>query len=81
MSRFETRFEADDDADRILAAFCDFVEQQAGDKVVDGHAHVSAEIDRQESRLRVPLRNAEAIYTFLSGLSSAARPAQRPCFE
>ena len=81
MSKFETRFEADDDAERIRAAFYDFVERYADDKTVDGDAHISAEIDRQGSRLRVRLWSADAMDTFLVGLSSAIRPAQRPSFE
>lgn len=81
MSKFETRFEVDEDAERIRAAFYDFVERYAHDKTVDGDAHISAEIDRQGSRLRVRLWSAEAMDTFLTGLSSAPGPVQRPCFE
>ena len=32
MSKFETRFAADDDAERIRAAFYDFAERHADDK-------------------------------------------------
>ncbi len=81
MSKFETRFEADDDAERIRAAFYDFVERHTDDKTVDGDAHVSAEIDRQGSRLRVRLWSAEARDPFLIGLSRAIGPTQRPGLE
>jgi len=81
MSKFETRFEADDDAERIRTAFYEFVARHAEDKTVDGDAHVSAEIDRQGSRLRVRLWSEEAMDTFLIGLGNAARPPRRPCFE
>jgi hypothetical protein len=81
MSKFETRFKADDDADAIRAAFYDFVERHADDKTVDGDAHISAEIDRQGSRLRVRLWSAEAMETFLTGLDCTVVQGQRLCFE
>lgn len=81
MSKFETRFEADDDAERIRAAFCEFVERHADDQTVDGDAHISAKVDRQGSRPRVRLWSKEAMDTFLVGLRSAIRPTQRPCLE
>jgi hypothetical protein len=66
MSGFETRFGADEDVERIRAAFYGFVARHAAD--VDGDAHISTEIDNQGPRLLVRLWSAEAMDAFLRGL-------------
>jgi hypothetical protein len=78
MSGFETRFGAEDDAERIRAAFYGFVGAHAAD--VDGPANISTEIDGRGSRLRVCLWSAEALAAFLHGLE-AGRPNRRACYE
>lgn len=78
MSGFETRFGAEDDAERIRAAFYGFVGAHAAD--VDGPAHISTEIDGRGSRLRVCLWSAEALDAFLRGLD-AGRTGRRACYE
>jgi len=79
MSGFETRFEAEDDAEHIRAAFYGFVGQHADD--VDGDAHISTEIDPRGSKLTVRLWSAAAMEAFLTGLRAAERPDRRACFE
>ncbi len=79
MSGFETRFRADDDADRIRAAFYGFLGSQAAD--IDGDAHISTEIDIHGAKLRVRLWSAEAMDAFLSGLQASERPNRRVCYE
>ena len=81
MSKFETRFEADDDAERIRAVFYEFVERHADGQTVDGDANISAEVDRQGSGIRVRLWSKEAMDTFLICLRSATGATQRPCLE
>lgn len=81
MSKFETRFGTEDDADQIRAAFYGFVRQHADDQAVDGDAHISTEFDGQGSKLRVRLWSSEAMDAFLNGLSAALRPQGSPCFE
>ncbi|RAK66567.1 hypothetical protein [Phenylobacterium kunshanense] len=78
MSGFETRFGAEDDAERIRAAFYGFVGAHAAD--VDGPAHISTEFDGRGSRLRVCLWSAEALDDFLRGLD-IGRPDRRACYE
>jgi hypothetical protein len=73
MSGFETRFGAEDDVERIRAAFYGFVQRHAAD--VDGDAHIRTEIDTQGPRLLVRLWSAEAMDAFLRGL--AERPGRR----
>lgn len=80
MSRFETRFGADDDAEQIRAAFYGFVQRHADDEF-DGDARITTEIDNHGSNLRVRLWSAAAMDAFLTGLSGAARPARSRCFE
>lgn len=79
MSGFETRFRAEDDADRIRAAFYGFVGAHEAD--VDGDAHISTEIDTQGPKLRVRLWSAEAMDAFLASLYATARPDRRACYE
>jgi hypothetical protein len=79
MSGFETRFRAEDDADRIRAAFYGFVGAHEAD--VDGDAHISTEIDTQGPKLRVRLWSAEAMDAFLHSLYAAGRPDRRACYE
>ncbi|TAL37336.1 MAG: hypothetical protein EPN98_03365 [Phenylobacterium sp.] len=76
MSGFETRFAAEDDADKIRAAFYGFVSRHAD--VADGPANLSTEFDGQGSRLMVRLWSAEALSAFLSGLD---KPDRRRCYE
>lgn len=70
MSGFETRFEVDDDVERIRAAFYGFVQKHAAD--VDGDAHICTEFDSDRPRLLVRLWSAEAMSAFLGGLSAGA---------
>lgn len=79
MSGFETRFRAEDDADRIRAAFYGFIGAHVGE--VDGDAHISTEIDTQGPKLRVRLWSAEAMDAFLRGLHAVDRPDRRACYE
>lgn len=80
MSAFETRFGAEDDGDRILAAFYGFVsEHEAG---IDGEAHVRTEIGQLgRPELRVRLWSADAMAAFLRDLSTFERPDRRHCYE
>jgi hypothetical protein len=79
MSGFETRFQAEDDADRIRAAFYGFVGAHAAE--VDGDAHISTEIDTHGPKLRVRLWSAEAMDAFLRDLHTFGRPDRRACYE
>lgn len=79
MSGFETRFQAEDDADHIRAAFYGFVGAHAAD--VDGDAHISTEIDTQGPKLRVRLWSADAMEAFLASLHAGDRPDRRACYE
>lgn len=81
MSKFETRFEVDDDAERIRAAFYGFVERHANDENVDGDAHISTEIDRRGHRVCVRLWSAEAMDTFLLGLFGNDGRSEGSCLE
>lgn len=78
MSGFETRFGAEDDAERIRAAFYGFVERHADD--ADGDARISTEIDGRGARLTVRLWSEDAMRAFLSGLYGD-RPDRRRCYE
>lgn len=77
MSGFETRFSAGDDADRIRSAFYGFVGAHADS--VDGDASLRTEIGAAGQELLIRLWSAEAMDTFLSGLSG--RPNRRLCYE
>lgn len=77
MSGIETRFGAEEDAERIRAAFYGFVGAHDGDDV-DGDARISTEIDARGARLSVRLWSAEAMDAFLLGLG---RPDRRACYE
>ena len=74
MSGFETRFRADDDAERIMSAFYAFVQQYGED--VEGDAHLRTEIDVEGSQLLVRLWSAEAMDAFLNGLTMRPRPSE-----
>jgi hypothetical protein len=76
MSGIETRFAAEEDAERIRAAFYGFVGQHAD--VVDGPAHIRTEFDGHGSKLLVRLWSAEAMDAFLRGLG---KPDRRRCYE
>ncbi|WP_293908115.1 hypothetical protein [Phenylobacterium sp.] len=79
MSGFETRFGADDDAERIKTAFYGFVGEHAAG--VDGDAHIRTEIDPTGQKLLVRLWSEEAMDAFLRGLSATTRPQRRACYE
>lgn len=79
MSEFETRFQAEDDADRIRAAFYGIVGAHAAG--VEGDAHISTEIDTHGPKLRVRLWSAEAMDAFLRALHGPGRPDRRACYE
>lgn len=74
MSSFETRFAADEDADRIHAAFYGFIERHADDADADGYAQIRTEIDDDGRRLCVRLWSAVAMDAFLAGLSATDKP-------
>ena len=76
MSGIETRFGAEEDADRIRAAFYGFVSAHEGD--VDGDARISTEIGARGPRVSVRLWSAEAMDAFLRGLG---KPDRRACYE
>lgn len=78
MCGFETRFGAEDDAERIRAAFYGFVGRHADD--VDGDAHISTEIDTRGARLKVRLWSEDAMRAFLRGLADD-RPDRRRFHE
>jgi hypothetical protein len=78
MSGIETRFGADDDAERIRSAFYGFVEAHGAD--VCGSAHLRTEIDAQGKQLLVRLWSVEAMDAFLHGLSTG-RPERRRFHE
>jgi len=74
MSGFETRFRAEDDAERITSAFYAFVQQHGED--VEGDAHLRTEIDVGGSQLLVRLWSAEAMDAFLNALTMGPRPSE-----
>ena len=76
MSGIETRFGADEDAERIFAAFYGFVGAHGDD--IEGDARISTEIDARGPCLRVRLWSVEAMDAFLLGLGGADR---RACYE
>jgi hypothetical protein len=78
MSGIETRFGANDDAERIRAAFYGFVEAHAAHAC--GSAHLRTEIDACGPQLLVRLWSAEAMDAFLHGLSTG-RPERRRSYE
>jgi hypothetical protein len=71
MSGFETRFAADEDADRIRTVFYGFLERHGRD--VDGPAHLCTEFDGQVRQLMVRLWSAEAMRDFLKDVRTLAR--------
>jgi len=73
MSKFETRFAADEDPDRIHAAFYGFIERHADNADADGDAQIRKEIDNDGPRLCVRLWSAGAMDAFLAELSGADR--------
>ena len=78
MSGIETRFGAEDDAERIRAAFYGFVGRHADDAC--GDARISTEIDGRGARLTVRLWSEAAMRAFLSSLADDRRD-RRPCYE
>lgn len=71
MSGFETRFSADEDADRIRSAFYGFLERHGRD--VEGPAQIRTEFDGQVRQLRVRLWSAEAMTAFLKHIRAPVR--------
>ncbi|MBL8772698.1 MAG: hypothetical protein JNK30_15045 [Phenylobacterium sp.] len=76
MSGIETRFGAEEDAERIRAAFYGFLNAHEGE--VDGDARISTEIGSRGPRLSVRLWSPEAMEAFLRGLG---KPDRRACYE
>jgi hypothetical protein len=79
MSKFETRFEAGDDAEKIRVAFYGFLERFVGDESIEGDAHISTEFDRQGHRVCVRLWSAQAMDAFLASLTDDGDLTQRVC--
>jgi hypothetical protein len=77
MSKFETRFSAEEDSDRIHAAFYGFIERHANDADADGDARIRTEIDDGGARLCVRLWSKSALEAFLAGLSGATEARRR----
>ena len=75
MSGFETRFGADDDVERIRAAFYGFVQRHGED--VDGDAHIRTEVGPEGWRLLVRLWSAEAMDAFLRDLADPSLAGRR----
>ena len=78
MSKFETRFAADEDPDRIHAAFYGFIERHVDNADAEGDAQIRTEIDHDGPRLCVRLWSAGAMDAFLAELSGAD-PSQESC--
>jgi hypothetical protein len=70
MSGFETRFGAEEDADRIRTVFYSFLERHGRD--VEGPAHILTEFDGHVRRLLVRLWSAEAMNAFLRDVRTPA---------
>ena len=79
MCGFETRFRADEDADRIMSTFYAFVEKHG--QGVDGDAHLLRDFDGLEANLLVHLWSAEAMDAFLGALASPARAPRKTAYE
>ena len=75
MSGFETRFTADQDADRIRRAFYGFIGRHA--EQVDGDAHIRTEFDARGAGLLVRLWSAEALAAFLADVSGLDHTGRR----
>ena len=78
MSKFETRFAADEDPDRIHAAFYGFIERHVDNADAEGDAQIRTEVDHDGPRLCVRLWSAGAMDAFLAELSGAD-PSQESC--
>ena len=70
MSGFETRFAAEEDADRICTVFYGFLERHGRD--VEGPAHIITEFDGNARQLLVRLWSAEAMSAFLKAVGTPA---------
>jgi hypothetical protein len=70
MSGFETRFAADEDAERIRTIFYGFLERHGRD--VEGPAQLRTEFDGQARQLLVRLWSAEAMTAFLKAVRMPA---------
>jgi hypothetical protein len=70
MSGFETRFAANEDADRIRRLFYGFLERHGRD--IEGPAHIRTEFDGQGCQLLVRLWSAEAMRAFLKDVRTPA---------
>ncbi|WP_397400021.1 hypothetical protein [Phenylobacterium sp.] len=73
MSKFETRFAAYADPERIHAAFYGFIERNADTADADADAQIRTEIGDDGRRLCVRLWSASAMDAFLKGLSGTDR--------
>jgi hypothetical protein len=79
MCGFETRFRADEDADRIMSTFYAFVEQHGQE--VDGDAHLRRDFDGREANVLVRLWSAEAMDAFLGALAVSVHPPRKSVYE
>ena len=79
MCGFETRFRADEDADRIMSTFYAFVEQHGRD--VDGDAHLRRDFNGLEANVLVRLWSAEAMDAFLGELAAPVRRRRGPVYD
>jgi hypothetical protein len=71
MSGFETRFAADEDADRIRTAFYGFVERHGA--LAEGPAQIRTEIGHAGQHLMVRLWSAEAMDAFVAHVNDRDR--------
>ena len=79
MCGFETRFRADEDADRIMSTFYAFVEKYGHG--VEGDAHLRKDFNGSEANVLVRLWSAEAMDEFLGALAATVRPLRKPYYE
>lgn len=79
MCGFETRFRADEDADRIMSTFYAFVEQYG--QGVDGDAHLRQDFNGREANLLVRLWSAEAMDAFLGALAASVHSQRKAVYE
>lgn len=79
MCGFETRFRADEDAERIMSTFYAFVEQHG--QGVDGDAHLRRDFNGLEANLLVRLWSAEAMDAFLGELATPPPRPQKTAYE
>ena len=79
MCGFETRFRADEDADRIMSTFYAFVEEHG--QGVEGDAHLRRDFNGLEANVLVRLWSAEAMDAFLGALASPVQAQRKSVYE